>query len=96
MIIVLYADHAAPGCRIFFALYAQFGPGKFPSTWYTVFYCVVCYIFVTLILNVFCYVKEGDAFLITHKKPVGGLLLGACCWVPAARLNKHRTSRLVT
>jgi hypothetical protein len=25
---------------------------------------------VTLILNVFCYVKEGDAFLITHKKPV--------------------------
>lgn len=39
------------------------------------FYCVLCYIFVTLILNVFCYVKEGDAFLITHKKPVRGELL---------------------
>jgi hypothetical protein len=56
--------------RIAFALYAQFGPGKFPSNWWAVFYCVVCYVFVTLILNVFCYVKEGDAFLITHKKPV--------------------------
>jgi hypothetical protein len=59
---------------------------KFPSNWYAVFYCVLCYIFVTLILNVFCYVKEGDAFLITHKKPVRGELL---LWLQDAPAAAH-------
>ncbi|PNH12812.1 putative signal peptidase complex subunit 2 [Tetrabaena socialis] len=48
------------------ALYAQFGPGKFPSTWWTVFGCVVAYLILTLAMNLFTSKMEGDAFLVTR------------------------------
>lgn len=60
-------------CRIAVALYSQFGPGKFPATWWPVFGCVVTYILLTLLLNWFCQVYEGEAFLVTSKV-CGGVL----------------------
>jgi hypothetical protein len=56
-------------CSIACALLAHFGPGKFPANWSAVLACVVAYLVITAVLNVFCYVKEGDSFLITH--PLG-------------------------
>jgi hypothetical protein len=52
------------------AIYSHFGPGKFPANWNTVLYCVVAYCVLNLVLVIFCNIKEGDSFLITHPKPV--------------------------
>ncbi len=64
-------------CSIACALYAHFGPGKFPANWDSVYYCVVAYVVLTVVLNIFCFFKEGDSFLITHPKLVGGNGQGA-------------------
>jgi hypothetical protein len=50
--------------RIGLALYAQFGPGKFPDNWWTVLMCVIGYLVATTALNVYCYLCEKDNFLI--------------------------------
>jgi signal peptidase complex subunit 2 len=57
-------------CSIVVAIYSHFGPGKFPANWSMVLYCVVAYCVLNLVLIVFCTIKEGDSFLITHPKPV--------------------------
>jgi signal peptidase complex subunit 2 len=54
------------------ALYAQFGPGKFPANYSSTLYCVVGYCVVSVVLSIFSYFKEGDSFMITHPKPVRG------------------------
>eukprot|EP00879_Flechtneria_rotunda_P002281 GHRR01002473.1.p1 GENE.GHRR01002473.1~~GHRR01002473.1.p1 ORF type:complete len:208 (+),score=50.88 GHRR01002473.1:447-1070(+) len=51
------------------AIYSHFGPGKFPANWGMVFYCVVAYVLLNVVLMIFCAIKEGDSFLITHPKP---------------------------
>ncbi|CAD7696466.1 unnamed protein product [Ostreobium quekettii] len=53
------------------ALVSQFWPGKFHENWWLVLGCVVGYTLVTIILTVFCSVKEGNAFLFTKKKKKG-------------------------
>lgn len=52
------------------ALVAQFWPGKFHTSWWLVFWCVVAYMAITAILAMFCTMKEGNAFLFT-KPSVG-------------------------
>uniref|UniRef100_A0A383W038 Signal peptidase complex subunit 2 n=1 Tax=Tetradesmus obliquus TaxID=3088 RepID=A0A383W038_TETOB len=51
------------------AIYSHFGPGKFPANWSAVVYCVAAYCVLNLVLIIFCNIKEGDSFLITHPKP---------------------------
>lgn len=51
------------------ALYAHFGPGKFPANWSTVAACVLAYSLLTAVLGVFSHFREGDSFLITLPKP---------------------------
>ncbi|GAX84681.1 hypothetical protein CEUSTIGMA_g12102.t1 [Chlamydomonas eustigma] len=46
------------------ALYAQFGPGKFPSTYWTVFACVVAYSVLTSLLYMYTWAVEGDSFVV--------------------------------
>jgi len=53
---------------ILFALYAQFGPGKFPANWWQVLVCVVCYVILTTILNYYVGKNEGDAHLVTRAR----------------------------
>ncbi|GFR43923.1 hypothetical protein Agub_g5059 [Astrephomene gubernaculifera] len=53
---------AAIGC----ALYAQFGPGKFPANWWAVFGCVVAYLVLTIAMNIYSWRMEADAFLVTR------------------------------
>lgn len=50
------------------AMYAHFGPGKFPDNWNTVFYCVTGYIVINAILAIFCHFKEMESFLVTLPK----------------------------
>ncbi len=54
--------------RILIALYAQFGPGKFPDTFSTVVGCVIAYSLVTFVLYYYVTRYEGDSFLITRPK----------------------------
>ena len=58
-------------CRIACALYAQFGPGKFPGTWWTVLACVVLYIVLTVTMNWYSWKAEGESFLVTRPFKVG-------------------------
>jgi hypothetical protein len=51
------------------ALYAHFGPGKFPGNASTVAACVCAYALLTAVLGVFSHFREGDSFLITLPKP---------------------------
>lgn len=51
------------------AALAHFAPGKFPDNWWTIFYSVVAYVLVTVVLNIFCSIKEGDSFLVTYPQP---------------------------
>ncbi len=57
-------------CRIAIALYAQFGLGKFPDTWWPVFGCVVVYCIITAFLQYYTHKYEGDAFMLTKPKKV--------------------------
>jgi Microsomal signal peptidase 25 kDa subunit (SPC25) len=66
-------------CSILVALYAQFGPGKFPKNWWAVFACVVSYVALTLFLNWFCQKYEGDAFLVTKVRTTGQLRATRSC-----------------
>ncbi|PNW75367.1 hypothetical protein CHLRE_12g524200v5 [Chlamydomonas reinhardtii] len=47
-------------------LLAQFGPGKFPANWWMVFGCVVAYLVLTTLLNLYSWKVEGEAFLVTR------------------------------
>jgi len=60
-------------CRIGFALYAQFGPGKFPANWWSVAFCVVCYSALTMAINNYSQRVEGDAYLVCKPRKVGHL-----------------------
>jgi len=62
-------------CRISCALYAQFGAGKFPQNWWPVFYCVVAYVVLTIVLNVYSYQMEGDSFLVCKPRRVGAHII---------------------
>lgn len=55
-----------------FALFAQFGPGKFPANWWQVFFCVVAYVLLSCALNWYSSAYEGDAFLVTKPRRVSG------------------------
>ena len=57
-----------PSCSIALALYAQFGPGKFPGTWWIVFSCVAGYCVLTSLLHLYSWRCEGDAFVLTKPK----------------------------
>lgn len=57
-------------CSIAVALYSQFGPGKFPDTWWTILACVVVYVILTVTLHLFSWRHEGEAFLLTKPKAV--------------------------
>ncbi|KXZ52744.1 hypothetical protein GPECTOR_8g136 [Gonium pectorale] len=48
------------------ALISQFGPGKFPGNWWMVFTCVVAYLILTLLMNLYSWKVEGEAFLVTR------------------------------
>ncbi|KAF8071279.1 signal peptidase complex subunit 2 [Scenedesmus sp. PABB004] len=50
------------------AALSHFGPGKFPANWGMVFYCVAAYVVINGVLQIFCHIKEGDSFLVTHPK----------------------------
>ncbi|GIL46783.1 hypothetical protein Vafri_3674 [Volvox africanus] len=52
------------------AIYSQYGPGKFPANWWMVFGCVMSYIVLTFVMNVYSWKMEADAFLVT--KPFRG------------------------
>ncbi|KAF5833179.1 signal peptidase complex subunit 2, partial [Dunaliella salina] len=56
---------------IAFALYAQFGPGKFPANWWSVAFCVLCYSALSMIINMYSQRKEGDAFLVCKPRKPG-------------------------
>ncbi|EFJ45361.1 hypothetical protein VOLCADRAFT_105904 [Volvox carteri f. nagariensis] len=47
------------------AAFSHFGPGKFPANWWMVFGCVVSYILLTFVMNIYSWKMEGDAFLVT-------------------------------
>ena len=59
-----------PTRSIGIALFSQFGPGKFPDTWWTTLGCVVVYSLITGILHVYSWRHEGDAFLLTTPRKV--------------------------
>ena len=50
------------------AVYAQFGPGKFPATYWIVLGCVVSYCLLTWALAMYCWKFEGDAVVLTKPK----------------------------
>lgn len=56
--------------RIGFALYAQFGPGKFPANWWSVAFCVASYSILTMVINLYSQRVEGDAYLVCKPRPV--------------------------
>lgn len=62
-----------PCHRIAVALYAQFGSGKFPACWWTVFACVASYALLTIALNVYTAHFEGEAFLVTKPRRVSNV-----------------------
>eukprot|EP00798_Chlamydomonas_sp_ICE-L_P024073 gene24073-9649_t len=51
---------------IVIALYAQFGMGKLPDAWWGIFLCIAAYTIITLAVNVYSSMYEGDAFLISQ------------------------------
>ena len=61
----------APFLRIGLALYAQFGPGKFPANWWSVAFCVAAYSILTMVINTYSQRVEGDAYLICKPRKVG-------------------------
>jgi len=56
--------------RIGLALFAQFGPGKFPSNWWSLAFCVGCYAVLSVVINLYAQRVEGDAFLICKPRKV--------------------------
>ena len=56
--------------RVALALYAQFGPGKFPANWWMVLYCVVAYTIISVFLHFYSLKFEGDAFALCLPRRV--------------------------
>lgn len=73
--------------RIGLALYAQFGPGKFPANWWTIFWCIVTYIVLALGMNYYSWRMERDAFLVTRPFRVGLRGWGSCLNGPPVYLQ---------
>lgn len=67
------------------AIFSHFGPGKFPSNYAMVMMCVVGYVVLSVLLTIFAWLVEKDAFLIT--KPRKGTR-GAICL--SSSLERHQ------